>query len=263
MNFSDYLELARRENHLQIDSSWAQGTTTFGGLSAALLFAHLEPLTEADETLRSLSVNFCGPLRTEQDFHLTANSLRQGKSIHHLHAHIDQQGERITELTACFAKSKTSSIAVPTSEATLGPIGEGKLLPYIKGLTPEFTRHIDFAYCAGNLPFTNSKENCLHGWMRFKQEAGLLTTAHLIALIDAWPPTVIQKLKTPAPCATVSWSLEVLPAFAQAQLDAQSWLWYQADIAQASEGYGNTQARIYSSDGKLLALSHQLVVAYG
>ena len=34
--------------------------------------------------------------------------------------------------------------------------------------------------------------------MRFKDAQGALTNAHLVALIDAWPPAIIQKLKLPS-----------------------------------------------------------------
>src|SRR5690554_7394423 len=66
MKFDEYLQQASDSNHLTIDSGWAQGTTTFGGLSAALLLQHLQSKFELDNVLRSLSVNFCGALQTEK-----------------------------------------------------------------------------------------------------------------------------------------------------------------------------------------------------
>src|SRR5690606_19800423 len=109
---------------------------------------------------------------------------------------------------------------------TLGEAGLGRPVPYIKGLTPEFTRHIDFAYNAGGMPFTNSKTNHIHGWMRFKDCQSTLTNAHLVALIDAWPPAIIQKLKGPAPCASVNWSLDFITPLTQLDqtLAANGWL---------------------------------------
>src|SRR5690554_8130620 len=81
MKFDEYLQQASDSNHLTIDSGWAQGTTTFGGLSAALLLQHLQSKFELDNVLRSLSVNFCGALQTEKSASLDASVLRQGKSI--------------------------------------------------------------------------------------------------------------------------------------------------------------------------------------
>ncbi|MEN9465256.1 MAG: Acyl-CoA thioesterase, partial [Pseudomonadota bacterium] len=45
-------------------------------------------------------------------------------------------------------------------------------------------------------------------------------------------------------------------------LSSATWLWYEVEISQASQGYGHSQAKIYSPNGQLLVQSHQLVVAY-
>ena len=100
--------------------------------------------------------------------------------------------------------------------------------------------------------------------MRFNDCSGPLTEAHLVALIDSWPPATLQKLKSVAPCASITWSLELLdsPSAGDAPLQANDWLYYEVDIAEAHGGYAHTTARIYRADGSLLALSRQLVVVY-
>ena len=264
MKFDEYLQQASDSNHLTIDSGWAQGTTTFGGLSAALLLQHLQTKFELDNVLRSLSVNFCGALQTEKSANLDASVLRQGKSIGHYQAVATQDDETVTVINACFAKPRSSNIEVTEATVTPPPVGEGTRIPYIKGISPEFTRHIEFAYVSGGMPFTNSKDNHVHGWMRFNEGQGQLTNPHLVALIDSWPPTVMQKIKGFAPCATVTWNLELITPLAglEQPLAADDWLWYEAEIRQAHDGYGHTEARIYTKEGLPLALSRQLVVAY-
>lgn len=265
MNFDEYLTQSATQDTVTVDSTWAQGRTTFGGLSVALLLHKIQQQVQDGSTLRSLSVNFCGPLQTEQVCQLSIETLREGKSVGHYQGRALQNNELVTVINACFGKGRESSIVVNSPNIALGEPGSGKLMPYIKGLTPEFTQHIDFAYAAGGFPFTNSKENHLHGWMRFKDSQSPLTNAHLIALIDAWPPAIIQKLKGPAPCATVSWNFEIVTPLTELTEPAlaNQWLWYEVEIEQAKDGYGQTRARIYQADGTLLALSSQLVVAYG
>ncbi|MFY9178838.1 MAG: thioesterase family protein [Venatoribacter sp.] len=264
MNFTEYLTQAAQHNTLTIDAGWGQGRTTFGGLSAALLLHKIQPQLSDDDVLRSLSVNFCGPLMTETECELSTQELRSGKSVSHFQGQVTQEQKLVTQATACFSKNRESSIVVTPETKSLGEAGEGKRLPYIKGLTPEFTQHIDFAYNAGGFPFTNSKDNFLHGWMRFKELTGEFTNAHLVALIDAWPPTTTLKLKGPAPSATVTWSLQIVQPITELTepLSADTWLWYEAEITQAGNGYGHTQAKIYAPNGVLLAISSQLVVAY-
>lgn len=265
MNFVEYLQQAAANTSLTIDAGWGQGRTTFGGLSAALLVHKIEQKhTADDDVFRSLSVNFCGPLLTDQLCEIDTQELRSGKSVSHFQGQITQEQKLVTHLAACFSKNRESKIVVETSTKELAEAGEGKRLPYIKGLTPEFTQHIDFAYHSGGFPFTNSKDNHLHGWMRFKDMQGELSNAHLVALIDAWPPATTIKLRGPAPSATVTWALNLVTPLAELAepLTGDSWLWYEADITQAGNGYGHTQAKIYTASGILLAISNQLVVAY-
>lgn len=264
MIFDEYLQQVIDSGNLTIDSGWAQGTTTFGGLSAALLLQHLQSKFKIENTLRSLSVSFCGALQTEQAASLDANVLRQGRSIGHYQAIASQNEETVTVINACFAKSRSSNIEVEEPRITPPTAGEGTRIPYFKGISPEFTRHIEFAYVSGGMPFTNSKDNHVHGWMRFNEGRGELTNPHLVALIDSWPPTVMQKIKGFAPCATVTWNLELITPLAglEQPLAADDWLWYEAEIRQAHDGYGHTEARIYTKEGVPLALSRQLVVAY-
>lgn len=264
MNFDDYLQQVTDSSSVTIDGGWAQGTTTFGGLSAALLLQHLQSKFKIENTLRSLSVNFCGALQTENEASLDASILREGKSIGHYQAIATQNDEIVTLINACYAKARSSNIEVEEPRIAPPTAGEGRRIPYFKGLSPEFTRHIEFAYVSGGLPFTNSKENHIHGWMRLNEGEGHLTNPHLIALIDSWPPTVIQKIKGFAPCATVSWNLEIINSLDMLEqpIAADDWLWYEAEIRQAHDGYGHTEARIYTKEGVPLALSRQLVVAY-
>jgi hypothetical protein len=46
--------------------------------------------------------------------------------------------------------------------------------------------------------------------MRFKQQPENFSDAHLVALIDIWPPTVLQMSRWPAMASTMSWNLEFI-----------------------------------------------------
>lgn len=262
--FSHYYDLVQNQQPLILDSSWGQGKTTFGGMSAALALAAIERDCQPDGPLRSLSIHFCGPLNTGTEFTASARTLRAGRSISHHMGEIGQDGQCTTTVTACYGVHRESDVQVSAAAVTPGEPGAGQRLPYIPGVTPEFVRHIDFSYVSGGLPFSGSKHNHIHGWMRFNDCETSLTPVHLVALIDAWPPTTLQKLRSVAPCASVTWSLEfVTPVNAlETPLAADEWLWYEAAIEEAHGGYAHTTARICRSDGTLLALSRQLVVVY-
>jgi acyl-CoA thioesterase len=260
---SFYLAQASECDELNIDASWGQGRTTFGGMSAALLLQRV--LSEASEAgpLRALAVQFCGPLQCNQNCRVDVRGLRQGRSVSHWEAELYQDGEVTTRLNACFGQERPSDIDVSAPVLECGEPGAGQAMPYIQGLTPEFVQHIDFTYVDGGFPFSNSPHNHLRGWMRLKDSPSALSTPQLVALIDAWPPALLQKLKQPAPCASVSWNLEIIqPLETLPTIAGDEWLYYDVGIRQAHHGYGHTEARIARSDGTLLALSRQLVAVY-
>jgi acyl-CoA thioesterase len=263
-NLDHYLQQAADETSMQLDPSWGQGRTTFGGLSAALILKKIRQQSGEAGLLRSLNIAFCGPLFTDQPFEFATREVRSGKSISHWQGEIQQADNVATLVNACFGRQRDSDIQVDHPTLAVPQPDDGKQLPYIQGLTPEFVQHIDFIYHQGQFPFTNSQENRIHGMMRFSDHPQQILEEHLVALIDAWPPTVLQKMKTPGPCASVTWSLEFVTPISQLSqpIAGDEYLYYEAEIRQAHDGYAHTEARIATQDGTLLALSRQLITIY-
>lgn len=266
--FDYYYNQVKSKGELILDPTWGQGKTTFGGMSAALGLASIERDLSTHNNraapLRSLSVHFCGALNTETPFTSETRVLKAGRSVVHAMAEIHQNDDISTIVTACYGVGRESNIVVTPERRVLSEPGSGQRLPFIQGMTPEFVKHIDFSYVSGGLPFSNSKHDHIHGWMRFSDCQNDLSEVHLVALIDAWPPTTLQKLKSVAPCASITWSLEIVTPIATLDqpIKGDDWLYYEADIVEAHDGYAHTTARIYDKDGTLIALSRQLVVVY-
>jgi acyl-CoA thioesterase len=266
--FDYYYEQVKSKGDLNLDPTWGQGKTTYGGMSAALGLAAIERDLTAQRgglsPLRSISVHFCGALNTQTPFTTDTRVLKAGRSVVHAMAEIHQNEGCATTVTACYGAGRESNVVVAPESRELGEPGSGQRLSYIQGVTPEFVKHIDFSYVSGGLPFSNSQHDHIHGWMRFNDCESNLSEVHLVALIDAWPPTTLQKLKTVAPCASITWSLEIVTPVAalSTPIAGNDWLYYEAEIAEAHDGFAHTTARIYTSDGTLIALSRQLVVVY-
>ena len=264
MLFEQLLRQAQTESEFNVNASWGQGRTLFGGLSAALAYEKIKHNVDPERPLRSISINFSGQALADIPFSISEQVLSNGKSISQINGQLIQNERIVTQVCACFGIERESEISIVSPKVKLPPIGSNQRLNYMKGLTPEFVQHFEFEYCKGQFPFSNSPLNELAGWMRFKEPAENFTESHLIALIDAWPPTVLQKLKKPAPCATVSWNLEIVQPLSllEQPLRANDWFYYAAEIKQAHHGYAHTEAKVYSSDGTLIALSRQLIAVY-
>jgi acyl-CoA thioesterase II len=244
-----------------ISSNWSQGRTVYGGLSAALLYTAIKHQTSDDRVLRSYNTSFIGPLIVEEPIRFETEVLRQGKNVTQVSGRIIQNNKVCVQSQACFGVDRQSKIVVANKDTHAMELPKkAKFLPKIPKITPKFLNNIDLAMIDGGLPFTGRKKSHVHGWMRFKNSTSQITDAHIIALIDAWPPTVLQMLRWPSPVSTMSWNIEFIhPHHPIAPTD---WLAYQAKTRQAASGYAHTEANIWDQQGELIAVSRQAVTVF-
>lgn len=254
-----FAALAGNEN-IDIPAGWTQGRANFGGLVAALLYARIDALMEESRTLRSATVSFVGPVASGAAT-VTASLLRHGKSVTQAEARIIQNGEVVAVMLASFGAARASAVKVAAAAAPVFKKPEDcAALPYVAGVTPEFTQNFDFRWGHGDFPFTGSALPELGGWMRLKENRGAVDMIDLFMLVDAWPPALLPVVKGPAPGSSMCWTLE--PLSLPENKTANSWWQYQATTDFAADGYGNCAARIWDDEGNLVALSRQTVVVF-
>ena len=245
---------------MQFPENWCQGRTAFGGLSAALLYQAIRGKVNNDRRLLSLSTNFVGPLLADTPFSLYVEVLREGKNSTQVLAKAIQNEQVAVIVQACFAKNRESAINVPVSKSLgLSPVNERYTLPYIKGQMPEFFQHVDLCPQQGAMPFTGADTSHLGGWMRLKHTPETITEAHVIALTDAWPPTLLQMFKQPGPASSMSWYLEFVQS---PNLTPGEWLGFEAITHHSKDGYGLEDGCIWSQSGELIALTRQTVAVF-
>jgi acyl-CoA thioesterase II len=249
------------QHTVSIPSEWSQGRTVYGGLSAALLYTAIKHKVPKDRVLRSYNTNFIGPLIIDEPIRFETETLRQGKNVTQISGKIIQKGAVCVQSQACFGVNRQSKVTVANEDThSMALPKKAKFLPRIPKVTPKFLTNIDLAIVDGGLPFTGRKKSYIDGWMRFKQPPPHITDAHIIALVDAWPPTVLQMLKWPAPASTMSWNIEFIHP--HNPIKASDWLAYQAKTRQAAGGYAHTEANIWDQNGDLIAVSRQAVTIF-
>lgn len=248
-------------NDLLIPSDWSQGRTVYGGLTAALQFVAAQQSIDTGRQLRSLSCNFVGPLLVETPLQVSVQHLRNGKNVSQIMTTVTQGEHTCAISQMSFGVSRPSKVSVENQQSHAMPEPEKpKFIPMIPKVVPKFLQHFDFNLHAGRFPFAGSKSSHLHGWMRFKKPPAVFTTAHLIASIDAWPPTVLQMLRLPAPASTMSWSLEFIHPMPA--ISSSDWLAYQVNTRHAADGYCHTEGNVWGEGNRLLALSRQTVTVF-
>ncbi len=262
MNFEKLLEVAASGGEVTVPSSWAQGRASFGGLIAALVFDRMAHIVAPGRPMRSMQVSFVGPVTPGEPAMVEAEILREGKAASQVLGRIVQGGESKLVALASFGGDRDSEVqvdALPAPEAK--PVSQCRGLDYIEGVTPEFIQQIEMRWAFGNFPFSGQGGRELGGWMQFRTAPETFSDAHIIALIDAWPPAVLPYVKKPVRTSSLSWAFEIMHP--RPVLEPGDWLLYKAMIDKAGAGYGHTQAGIWTADGELVALSRQTVTVFG
>jgi len=252
---------AKHGASMTIPSTWGQGRTVFGGLSAAILNRAMANEIKDNCMMRVQNNQFIGPLLTDEPFQIDITHLRDGKNVTQLQARLIQNGNIAVQSMAAFGANRDSKAIFSPEPITLASVPvKPNWIPQIPKVTPKFHRYIDLRIDEGGYPFTGKKESEYSGWMRFSKSDAVLTDAHLIALIDVWPPTILQTLKWPAPASTLSWNVEFIHP--HPEIAGTQWLAYRCITRQAAEGYVHTEASIYTDSGQLIALSRQTVTVF-
>lgn len=245
---------------------WLQGRTTFGGLLSALAAQAMRDVCGSDWPLRALQTSFVGPVvpgPMEVEVHL----LRQGKNVRQVQARVLQHGQdglpqTCGVLLGVFGTARASAMPAltpqpPTLERGLA---EATQWPYIPGMMPAFTQHLDFRHAEGGVPFTGSEHWHSRVFLRLKDDQGVDNELQAILLADAGPTPALARLNGFAPASSVSWALELRPV----QEDTRDAHWrMDKDALVTGEGYVNEKTALWTPDGQLAALGYQVVAVYG
>jgi len=210
-----------------------------------------------------LAISFVGPAAPDVPIRFEAEVLREGKAVSTLLGRAIQDGQVVALVQGNFGAGRPSVVEVQAEPAPPFKALEDSApeLPYIKGVMPEFMRKVALRWAIGGLPFSGNASR-MGGWVRLRGDVKEepVNEAHLLALVDAWPPALLPYLKKPAPGSTLTWTIEfVQPLRALSTLD---WCQYLADIEYAADGYGHVAAKLWSAQGELIAMSRQTVTIF-
>lgn len=265
MTFKSLLEAVRSSpSDVVIAQSWGQGRASFGGLAAALVYEAMRAKVTDGRPVRSLAVTFVGPAQPGVPISFEAEVLREGKAVSQLLGRAVQNGQVVTLVQGSFGASRESVIRVDAEPAPqVKPASDCQELPYIPNVTPEFTRFLAMRWAIGAMPFTGNPQREMGGWvqLRGEDEVEVINEAHLLALVDAWPPAVLPHLSAPAPGSSLTWTIEFVQPLQH--LTTQDWFLYRAHIEHARDGYSHVAAALWSDKGELLAISRQTVTVFG
>lgn len=263
MTLQDMLDQAAKGDTVTIAEGWTQGRATYGGLVAAVQLAAMKSRVEGRvPPLRSLTTNFIAPV-SPGEATIESTLLRQGSNVTQCEARVIQDGRVAAVSFAGFGAARRSDLRVHTHTRIpeLPDPFELRPLGHKAGRDPEFLQHMELRLVDGDKPFSGSGRSSFTGWMRLREPGPVFGEEHLVALVDAWPVPVLQRLREPAAASTVSWTLEVVGDTTHVDPSAQ-WA-YSARADTAKDGYAHAEARIWRPHGTLTAISRQTVAVFG
>jgi len=249
-----------------VTPDWLQGRTTFGGLLSLLAVQAMRDVCGANWPLRALQTNFVGPV-VAGHFYADIPLLRQGKNIRQVQCHVTQEDADGNiqvggVLLGVFGTGRDSTLPalMPQMPEVGKTVDEAMLLPFIPGLTPDFTQHLEFRFGEGGLPFTGAADWFSRTYLRLRQAQGIDAELMSVLLSDAGPTPALARLNRPAPASSVSWALELRPITDDVAHDG---IWrMDKDALAVGEGYVNERTSLWTPSGQLAALGYQVVAVY-
>lgn len=258
-----YQQIEQQE-WIDIPSGWLQGRTVFGGLVAGLMIQKaLSVVNDAAKQLLSCNVTFVGPVQQGRA-KLSAEILRQGKSVTSLEVRLWQDDAVQSILVASFGSQRESRIHVSNlPQVPDYPMAEQlEKTFYLEGLMPECLQQFELCWAEGSYPMAGSKVPDFGGWSRFSPALHPnrdMQLADLFALMDVWPPGVLPMFKNPAPASSLTWQITYLSPIAH---QVQDWFKYKVVTEFAHQGYSTEYAYVWDQQNQLIAVLRQTVAVF-
>ncbi|MFT5582484.1 MAG: acyl-CoA thioesterase [Cognaticolwellia sp.] len=241
-----------------IDDTWRQGRAAYGGLLAAHALKAMQAIVAQARPARSLQVVFVAPPK-EGVLKVQSTPLREGRNVSLAQARITQGEHLILSATAAFGADRLSDIQVEPKPAPSFKAPDACMpLPFLPGMTPNFTQHLDYRWVEGGFPYSGHSTPGITGYCRHKTRVDDPALA-LVGLADAWPAPILPLAKGPAPASSVTWNLQLLQL---PQVPQAAWWTMIYDADQAQAGMSTVTGRLYAPDGSLAAISTQLTVVF-
>ena len=242
----------------EVDDSWSQGRSIFGGVVSAGALRALKTLA-VDRDLVELHTRYVAPL-APGPVHAEIAVLREGRSLTQVEARIAGSDGLAAIVSGSLGVRRTSVIEVAGDRRPDSlPDPEGLTpLPYIPEVTPAFLQHCEMRWTEGGAPFTGQTEPSIGGWVRIP---GTTRSGEevAVALLDVFPTPVLPMLDRPAPASTLAWSAWIhdVPD------TGEGFWWYRERAHAAAHGIAVSVGYLYAPDGRLAATKGQSAAVYG
>ena len=243
----------------EIPDTWRQGRTAYGGLTAGLSLAAAQKQFSNLQPLRSLAINFIGPVTENPIF--KSRLLRQGRNVTSIETQALIGDDVVATTTFIFGAARESDLAVqfPAPAAAAPDDCEPFTPEFAKPFVPVFFHNFDTRLIAGSRPMSGADEGYIRTWSRHHDAASREGVASFVTLGDVLPPAALPMFKKMGPVSSVNWMLNIL---VDNPTTNDGWWHIETKLTAASGGYASQVMRYWNSDGVLVAEGMQAVAIF-
>jgi acyl-CoA thioesterase len=244
---------------LDVPAHWrvGGGATNGGYLAAAITRALEAAVADPARRPRSLTVHFVagcvpGPAR------LTVTTEREGRSLTTCSARMTQGDATVAVALAALGHTR------PGLEYQHEPMPEAPPADAVPDWRldggPSFTRNWEYRWCVGAPPYTRAAEAVTGGWIR-PADPRTVDAPLLAAMADGWIPPVLLLLDRPRGIVpTIDLTVHFRTALPPEGAKPADFSFAVFRSRHGAEGYWESDAVIWSADGRVLAQARQLAV---
>ncbi len=246
----------------RFDAPWYQGRGAYGGVVAGQLLRAMEHLVaDPGRPVRSFTVHFCAPA-TEGEAEVRGRIERAGKLITHATARVENAAGVVAVASATFGTARPGATTyfdakrpeVPPPDA-VEPVPEHVPMP-------TFCQFFEYRICVGSAPYSGGEPR-IGGWIRPRGELLPLDAALCVALLDAYPPSVLSTLEGIRPAASVDFTVHFFHALPRPGDRAGAHYLRTGSSRWASEGFSEDLQELWTEEGELLAQCRQCIAVFG
>jgi len=240
-----------------VPEGWQQGRGAFGGLVLATLVRAAEAAAHrADQSLRTLTAELCGPVRAGHA-DILVERLRMGSGTSTLAVRLVQDEQVQSHAVVVLGRDREPD---PQYARVAKPVmidwRNSALMP-ADPTEPSFARFFDYRN-TGPEPFAGGGEPYTSGWLRCHQPGRARDAAYIVGMADVWWPAVLSVMDRPRPAATITFTLDLVGACDGLAPDAP--LFHEGRGLTARKGFAAEVRTLWGEDGRLLAINHQTFV---
>ncbi|MFN0162196.1 MAG: acyl-CoA thioesterase [Burkholderiales bacterium] len=231
----------------------------FGGTTSATALAAVmqHPARQGEPV--ALTVNFAGPI-PHGPFEVEATAARTNRSTQHWSVQMRQGVDVVATATAVLATRRETWSALEADFPEVPPADSIARSPPLDRV--RWTNAFDMRFVQGPLQFdatiAGQRDSVSLLWVR-DEPPRALDFCSLASLCDAFFPRIFVKRSSWAPIGTVSFTVYFHAEAGRLAAVGTRHLLAHARAQQFRNGYFDQSGELWSPDGELLAVTHQLV----